>query len=247
MELKSYLEKLQRSYGHLESVELLEQVINKEFKGDIALVSSFGAGSAALISMVAEVNPNIPVLFLDTEKHFPETMDYLEEIRKFSGLQNLIILKPDSKIQKDIDPDGDLWKRMPNRCCWFRKVKPLEDTLEKMGIRALITGRKSYQNSERKNMDNIELYEDGRFRVNPLHSWSGEDVKKELKRRKLPEHPLVSKGYLSIGCQVCTRAVKPGEDERAGRWAHTAGFPGGEQKTECGIHLSLKENEGSKT
>ena len=84
---------------------------------------------------------------------------------------------------------------------------------------------------------NIELNEDGKFRINPLATWSKEMVQAEFKKRGLPEHPLVSQGYLSIGCAPCTRPIKAGEDERAGRWAHTAELPGGEKKVECGIHL----------
>ena len=86
-------------------------------------------------------------------------------------------------------------------------------------------------------MQTIEMNEDGKFRINPLAFWTKEMVVAEFKKRNLPEHPLVSKGYLSIGCAPCTRPLKAGEDERAGRWAHTAELPGGEKKVECGIHL----------
>jgi len=217
----------------------LQAMIKDEFKGEIALVSSFGAGSALLLSLVVEVDPALPILFLETEKHFPETLDYVKKIEKLLGLKNVIMLHPDPKLLNNIDPKGELWQHQPNRCCWVRKVEPLNRALEEMKITALITGRKRYQTKERAEMETIELHEeDNRFRINPLALWDKDRINTEIGKRKLPEHPLVAEGYLSIGCAPCTRPVKPGEDERAGRWAHTAELPGGEQKQECGIHVT---------
>lgn len=213
-------------------------MVREEFAGKIALVSSFGAGSALLLSLVAEVDNTTPVLFLDTKKHFPETLDYVETIRKQLNLKNLQMLEPREDLLKNGDPSGELWRTQPNRCCWIRKVEPLQRALDEGKYEALITGRKRYQTAQRTDMEAIEMHEDGRFRVNPLANWTKERVKEEFKKRNLPEHPLVAKGYPSIGCEPCTRPVKAGEDERAGRWAHTAELPGGEQKVECGIHLS---------
>jgi len=236
------LSRLQTFYGHLEAIPLLQAMTHEEFKDDIALVSSFGAGSALLLSLVAEVNPAVPVLFLETGKHFPETLVYLETLQERLGLTNVKRLQPDPALLERTDANGELWKTNPNRCCWLRKVEPLQRALEQGGYKALITGRKRYQTPQRAEMETIELHEDGRFRINPLAHWSKEKVHEEFKKRQLPEHPLVKDGFLSIGCAPCTRAVKPGEDERAGRWAHTAELPGGEQKVECGIHVSGAEN-----
>src|SRR4029078_247875 len=127
-----------------------------------------------------------------------------------------------------------------NRCCWLRKVEPLNRAVEKLGIKALITGRQRYQASERAEMSTIELDEQGIFRINPLALWDKERAKKETAARKLPEHPLVAKGYLSIGFAPCTAPFSAGQDERAGRWAHTIGIEN-EQKVECGIHLPASE------
>lgn len=231
------LSRLQTYYSHLEAIPLLKAMMLDEFAGKIGMVSSFGSGSALLLSMVAEVDASIPVMFLETEKHFPETLEYVERLKEKLKLTNVQMLHPDPKLLANTDKSGELWKTQPNRCCWVRKVEPLQRALNESSIEALITGRKRYQTEQRSEMQTIELNEDGRFRINPLAHWTKEMIKEEFKARELPEHPLVEKGYLSIGCAPCTRVVKEGEDERAGRWAHTAELPGGEQKVECGIHI----------
>src|SRR5690606_37949222 len=124
-----------------------------------------------------------------------------------------------------------------DRCCWLRKVEPLERTLKERGYKATITGRRGYRTKERADVSSIELDENGLFKINPIIGWTKERFTQEFKERDLPVHPLVAKRYLSIGCASCTRPVAEGEDPRAGRWAHTAEVPGGEQKTECGIHI----------
>ena len=235
--MSSSLSRLQTFYGHLDALPLLQAMILDEFKGKIGLVSSFGAGSALLLSMVAEANPATPVMFLETEKHFPETLEYVENLKNKLGLLDVRMLRPDPKLLGNVDPNGGLWETQPNRCCWVRKVEPLQRAMKEGNFEALITGRKRYQTKERSEMQTIELNEDGRFRINPMAHFTKEMVKEEFKKRGLPEHPLVAKNYLSIGCAPCTRPLKAGEDERAGRWAHTAELPGGEKKVECGIHL----------
>lgn len=221
----------------MKSHELLHMMINEEFKGKIGMVSSFGSGSALLLSLVAEVDKNIPVLFLDTYKHFDETLQYVDNLTAYLGLTNVQVLTPRNELINNIDKNGELWQTQPNRCCWLRKVEPLNRALEEGGYDALITGRKRYQTPQRAEMETIELGEDNRIRINPMAHWIKEMVKEEFEKRGLPEHPLVAKGYPSIGCAPCTQPVKAGGDERAGRWAHTAGLPGGEQKVECGIHV----------
>lgn len=232
------LSRLQTFYGHFDALSLLRVMIKEEFTAQIALTSSFGADAAVLIALVAEIDPATPILFLDTEKHFQETIDYVEGLKQLLGLTNVIFLKPDPAMVGRLDKDGTLWSAQPNRCCWMRKVEPLERYLELHPIRALITGRKRYQTRDRHDMDTIELDETGRFKINPLASWAKEDISREFEKRALPQHPLVGKGYLSIGCFTCTSKVEAGADERSGRWAHTAEFPGGEQKTECGLHIA---------
>jgi phosphoadenosine phosphosulfate reductase len=230
------LTRLQSFYGALDSHALLRVMIHEEFKDRIALVSSFGADSALLIALVAEISPDVPVLFLETDKHFPETLAYVEQLKALFKLTDVRLLRPNPALVNNIDKEGELWKNQPNRCCWLRKVEPLERELAASGFEAIITGRKGYQNKEREGLETIELFDDGIYRINPLAGWNKPGLKDEFIRRNLPQHPLVAEGYLSIGCAPCTTKVKPGEDERSGRWAHTAGLHGS-QKTECGIHV----------
>lgn len=219
---------LSDQYRGFDSVELLENVIIKDFGSRIALVSSFGAEAAVLLHMVSTVAPSTPVLFLDTHKLFEETLTYRDQLTEHLGLTNVRTITPLSENEAGLDPKGVLWASEPNRCCYFRKVLPLQRALE--GFDAWITGRKNYQNMERVNLPVFELA-DGRVKVNPLMGWDQGRVGAYFKMHELPPHPLVAKGYPSIGCLPCTDAVKPGEDPRAGRWR-------GQDKTECGIHLS---------
>ncbi len=238
------LTRLQAFYSGLEPQALLRVMIQHEFREEIAMLSSFGADSALLLAMVADVSPDVPILFLETGKHFPETLEYVEQIRALLGLTSLIMLRPREEMVERIDAEGDLWKHQPNRCCWMRKVEPLQRGLDEGNYAALITGRKRYQTENRKQMDPIEMGEDGRFRINPLADFTREDINREMERRNLPQHPLVAKGYPSIGCAPCTSPVKAGQDERAGRWQHTAVFPGA-KKSECGIHVSSSADADS--
>lgn len=231
------LTRLVAFYGHLDAQPLLRTMIREEFPGKIALISSFGADAALLLAMVAEIDPATPVLFLETGKHFPETLEYAKTLTEKLGLANVHWLTPDAAMVERIDAQGTLWQSQPNRCCWMRKVEPLNRAVGELGIKALITGRKRYQTPERAEMQAIELDERGVFRINPLAFWDKDRQKQEIILRKLPEHPLFAKGYRSIGCAPCTVPVAEGQDERAGRWAHTIGFED-EKKTECGIHLS---------
>lgn len=227
-------------YGEFGAPALLRAMIREEFPGKIALISSFGADAALLLSMVAEVDPATPVLFLETEKHFPETLDYVRTLTRHLGLSQVHWLTPDPALATRTDPNGDLWSTQPNRCCWLRKVEPLDRAVKELGLQALITGRKRYQTSERAGLEKIELDDKGIFRINPLVYYSKEKSREEMRARGLPEHPLVGAGYLSIGCAPCTKPVGQGQDERAGRWAHTIGIDE-EKKTECGIHLPSAE------
>lgn len=229
------LSRLQTFYGDFEAEPLLRAMIHDEFKGKIALISSFGADSAVLIDLVAKIEPFIPVLFLETGKHFKATLDYVDTLERHYNLTDLRRLQPREDLLQNSDPDGKLWKTQVNRCCWLRKVEPLQRVLQSGEFEAVITGRKRYQTQARNDIDNVELFDDGVFRVNPLCTWTKDDVKQAMVDRELIQHPLVAKGYRSIGCEPCTRMVKPGEDDRSGRWAHTVDM-GGSQKQECGIH-----------
>lgn len=214
---------------------------------NMASLSSFGSYSSLLLSYIVEVNGNVPILFLDTGKHFPETLQYVEELQKTLPLNNLIRLKPQDKILAGADASGNLWKTNVNRCCWIRKVEPLDRYIEESNLRALVTGRRFYQTSDRADIKTVELDDKGVIRINPFAFWSKEHIVREFNARELLQHPLFERGYPSIGCEPCTSQVKDGEDERSGRWRHTVTESGEGQKVECGIHLSGNEIQGWST
>lgn len=197
-----------------------------EFGDRLAVVSSFGAESAVLLSLVAEVDPAMPVIFLETGKHFPETLMYRDRLCGRLGLRDIRSVRPDPAELAGPDPDGRLWARHADRCCYLRKVKPLQRALA--GFDAWVTGRKRFQSGSRRRLPALEL-EDGRIKVNPLADWTRDDIERELTASGLPRHPLVAEGYTSIGCLPCTRRPAEGGHDRSGRWADST-------KTECGIH-----------
>ncbi len=218
---------LNADYAALPSLELLDVTVNKVFKNKIALVSSFGTEAALLLSMAAEINPATPVIFLDTLKHFPETLEYRDKIIALLKLTDVRIVKPEPSAVKSA---GELWKTNPDGCCHIRKVLPLEEALT--GFEAWINGRKRIHGGLRADLDVIE-YDGRRIKVNALAGWTQEQIDAEWEKRALPEHPLVPFGYTSVGCRPCTALPKPGEDARSGRWAEFA-------KQECGIHIGKK-------
>jgi len=193
----------------------------------LPLVSSFGAESVALLHLAAMVDRDIPVIFIDTEMLFAETLAYQQELADRLGLRNLRIIRA-----KDIahrDPDGTLHQTNPDACCALRKTEPLQKALT--GANGWITGRKRFHSETRAELDFFEVEpESQRIKVNPLATWRREDVADYIAENRLPRHPLVARGYPSIGCAPCTSPVQPGEDIRAGRWRNT-------EKEECGIHF----------
>lgn len=201
-----------------------------QFGKKVAVMSSFGAESALLLAFVAEADPEMPVLFLQTGRHFPETVAYRTELARFLGLKTVIDLQPAAAEVQERDPTGELWAFDPDACCRLRKVEPLDQAT--LSYEALVTGRKRSQAATRATLPVVEEKPDGQLRLNPLALWGAEDITREMARRGLPPHPLVAEGYLSIGCAPCTRPVGlSAEDPRAGRWAGLA-------KTECGIHTA---------
>jgi phosphoadenosine phosphosulfate reductase len=212
--------------GHVaESLALLRHGLCVH-AGRLAVVSSFGAESAVLLALVAEVDPNTPILFVDTGQHFAETLAYRDELTRFLGLRDVRALSLTAQERADQDPTDELWKYDPDACCRLRKVTPLDRALAPFD--AWVTGRKRHQAMTRVALPLTETV-DGKVKFNPLASWSATDIEAEMVRRGLPRHALSLAGYPSIGCAVCTRAVATGEDPRSGRWAGTG-------KVECGIH-----------
>ncbi|MDR6182808.1 phosphoadenylyl-sulfate reductase [Asaia bogorensis] len=199
--------------------------------GRMALVSSFGAESALLLALVADIDRDFPIFFLDTKRHFPETLSYRDALIDHLGLTGVVNIAPSAKALHDRDPQDMLADFDPDACCALRKVEPMDDALNDFD--AWITGRKRGQAATRASMAVFEPLADGRAKINPLASWTRERIASEMTRRDLPRHPMTALGFKSIGCAPCTRAVAEGEDPRAGRWA-------GQTKTECGIHLPAR-------
>jgi phosphoadenosine phosphosulfate reductase len=196
---------------------------------ELALVSSFGAESVVLLHMAAVVDKMTPVLFVDTQMLFTETLEYQQEVSERLGLKNVHVIRAEDEDVQREDPYGALRLRDTDACCNLRKTFPLQKALA--GYDGWITGRKRFQSGTRAALDFFEVEDGtGRIKVNPLAHWAPEDVRAYMDENNLPRHPLVAKGYPSIGCAPCTSPVKEGEDPRAGRWRD-------QNKEECGIHF----------
>lgn len=217
------------SFGWLvqSSRELIHNALTSGLIGRTAVVSSFGSESAVLLHLVSQVDADAPVLFLDTQMMFAETLEYQVSLAQHLQLTNVRVLTPDYDEISKIDPDGTLNQTNPDTCCFHRKVKPLQKALD--GFDAWINGRKRNQSQTRAEIRPVEAEANGRLKINPLIYWETKDVKRYFERFDLPRHPLASKGFTSIGCAPCTAKPQDGADARSGRWS-------GRDKTECGIH-----------
>lgn len=219
-------DRLEARFAGVDAGTMLRELFAEGELGRVAVVSSFGTESAVLLHLVAEADSSIPVVFVDTLKMFAETLDYREQLIARFGIENASIVQPDPAVLAEKDENGLRWSWDPDGCCAIRKVEPLARA--KNGLDAWISGRKAFQSVTRQNLSRFEV-EDGRLKINPLGDWTKADLEAYFTEHDLPRHPLEAKGYLSVGCEPCTTAVKPGEDPRAGRWR-------GWDKTECGIH-----------
>ncbi len=219
---------LNARYRHHGATAVLEHALRDPQVGRIALVSSFGAESVVLLHLISVMARNTPVLFIDTEMLFAETLDYQLDLTERLRLGDVRVIRPDRAELFQRDNENILHLHDPDACCHLRKVEPLNRALE--GFDAWITGRKRYQGGARGDLDFFEAEGDLRIKVNPLVHWTTADLQDYIAENRLPRHPLVSKGYPSIGCAPCTTRVNDGEDPRAGRWRDSA-------KEECGIHF----------
>jgi phosphoadenosine phosphosulfate reductase len=205
---------------------VIETALKTVGREQLALVSSFGTESAALLKVMADVDPAIPVIFLDTGWLFEETLAYRDTLISVLGLRDVRSVKPLDEALSRQDPDRELWFSDPDACCRIRKVEPLARALKPFS--AWINGRKRFQGGARAEIPVVE--QDGeRLKFNPFANVSREEIEAIYKLSKLPPHPLVASGYLSVGCMPCSSRTAPDEDARAGRWR-------GRPKTECGIH-----------
>lgn len=219
---------LERRFADSGTRAMLAALVKENRNRRVALVSSFGSNSVVLLHLVASVDPTLPVLFVDTGKLFGSTKAYVAELAALLGLKDVRVVGPERNHLRERDPAGALWLTDPDACCALRKVEPLADALD--GFDIWISGRKRYQGGKRTQLPLFEA-DGARLKVNPLADWTAGDIEIYRQAFSLPQHPLVAKGYRSIGCEPCTSPVAEGEDERAGRWR-------GREKTECGIHLA---------
>jgi len=221
---------LNNGYRLHSAISVLDHALTDPKAGKLALVSSFGAESVVLLHMVSVLRRDTPVIFLDTEMLFAETLVYQQEVSERLGLRDVRVIRASATDLSRRDPDRTLHQRDTESCCALRKTEPLNRALE--GFDGWITGRKRYQGGMRADVDFFETEpETGRIKVNPLAHWAPGDVRTYMEENRLPRHPLVTKGYPSIGCMPCTSPVSEDEDPRAGRWR-------GAEKTECGIHFA---------
>jgi phosphoadenosine phosphosulfate reductase len=219
-------EVLDRALRDAKPEEIIAAALRAVGRDRLAVVSSFGTESAALLKVMADVDPSIPVIFLDTGWLFAETLAYRDTLIAALGLRDVRSIKPQEKTLDSADPDRELWFSDPDACCRIRKVEPLARALSTFD--AWINGRKRFQGGVRAEIPVVE--EDGvRLKFNPFANISRADIEAIYAQAKLPPHPLAASGYLSVGCMPCTSRTETNEEARAGRWR-------GRAKTECGIH-----------
>jgi len=200
------------------------------FWPQIAMSSSFQTQSVPLLHMVSRINRNLLIFFIDTGYHFWETAIFREQLASEWHL-NVLDLYRDSRWNDFArHRTRTLPLQDPNLCCYIHKVQPMQKALKDM--LAWISGIRRDQTSTRAKAKILELQEDGLLKINPLLNWTKADVKRYMEENDLPSHPLLEKGYRSVGCAPCTVAIGVNDDERAGRWQ-------GRGKTECGLHTEM--------
>lgn len=192
--------------------------------------SSFQTHSIPLLHIISRIDTSIPVYFLNTGYHFPETIEFRDQIVELLNL-TLVDLKPDTPKNMQLGPDGKLlFTSDPDHCCYLNKTQPMEKVL--MHFDVWINGIRAEQNAYRSDMQVEQIAKHNVLRYHPLIEWSNKDIFEYRKKYKLPAHPLEAKGYFSIGCEPCTRKVDLEMQEREARWY-------GLNKTECGLNTDL--------
>jgi phosphoadenosine phosphosulfate reductase len=221
-------EELDRALRHATPAEVIATALKIAGPEHLAVISSFGTESAALLKVMADVDPAIPVIFLDTGWLFAETLAYRDTLTAALGLRDVRSIKPSEETLKREDQGRELWFSDPDACCRIRKVEPLARALAPFS--AWINGRKRFHGGLRSDIAVVE--QDGvRLKFNPFANVSREEIERIYKLANLPPHPLAASGFMSVGCMPCTSRTSAGEDARAGRWR-------GRAKTECGIHTT---------
>ena len=225
---------LSRRFRDASAEELLTWALPR-FGNQLVIASSFSVEDIALIDIAAEIDSSVRVFTLDTGRLHEETYETLERVRNQLGV-GIEVLFPDRDAVEELILEkgpNSFYESVANRreCCRIRKVEPLRRILRTAD--AWVTGLRREQATSRTELDKVQLdmLNGGLVKLNPLADWTSEDVWNRIRSRNLPYNPLHDQGFPSIGCEPCTRAVKPGEDERAGRWWWER--PDGK---ECGLH-----------
>jgi phosphoadenosine phosphosulfate reductase len=224
---KEQAQLLNRRFAGASAQDVIAFALREGFTGHVGAVSSFGTESAILLHLIAAIDKATPILFLDTGKHFDETLRYRNALVAALNLSDVRSIEPLASSLAAQDPRGDLHKSSTDHCCAIRKVEPMARAV--IPFDAWLTGRKRFQASTRASLPLFEAV-GHRIRINPLAGWSEEDLTGYQEAHDLPVHPLIAYGYFSVGCAPCTEPSPP-EDQRGGRWK-------GQAKVECGIHLS---------
>lgn len=219
--------RLNNYFSNKPTEELLKFILIGQKLGRVALVSSFGTQSSVLLHLVANIDTQAQVLFIDTGKLFPQTLQFQKELATFLNLTNTKSVKQDSTKLTALDPVGNLWNSNNSACCDLRKVEPLKNELSSFD--SWISGRKTFQGGKRSALKLFEKSGD-HIKINPLANWSQDQIEAYIDRLNLPAHPLVDEGYSSVGCMPCTSPAAENQSSREGRWP-------GIEKSECGIHL----------
>ncbi|MEA2451844.1 MAG: phosphoadenosine phosphosulfate reductase [Actinomycetota bacterium] len=204
----------------------------------LAVATSFQSSGLVILHMMRDLRPDVPVLFLDTGFHFAETLEFKEKVTKMWDLNVVDLRGEHGSARGQAEIYGpELYKRDPDKCCFINKVEPLQRALA--GYDGWISGLRRDQSPMRAETPIVEAQMlpsgDEVMKIHPLAHWTREDVAGYVEMHSIPTHPLLEKGFRSIGCQPCTRAISDNEEERAGRWD-------GQTKTECGIHSFGKDN-----
>ncbi len=221
------LERLALEFEEASPQEILSWAFD-EFADEISIATGFGAEGMAIIDMAVRINPSPDIFFIDTGFLFAETYELSRQVEERYHI-TIRAFKPELGPEAQEKLFGPkLWEKNADLCCQIRKLEPLEEALE--GLSAWVTAIRRDQTAARASARPIEWDERWRLvKVNPLVRWSKRDVWDYLRSNDVPFNPLHLRGYPSIGCTHCTRAVREGEDDRAGRWS-------GREKTECGLH-----------
>jgi phosphoadenosine phosphosulfate reductase len=215
----------------VEFTDIKKKIEQYKWEGKRLFVSSsFQTHSIPLLHILSRIDRSIPIIFLNTGYHFPETMEFRDTICEMLGMR-YIDLKPDTPKVRQMGYDGKLlFTSDPDYCCYLNKTQPMERILQTYDV--WINGVRAEQSAVRQAMKVEQPAPHGVIRFHPVLDWSARDVFQYRKKYNLPEHPLEAKGYFSVGCEPCTRKLDLEMQEREARWF-------GMKKTECGLHTDL--------